>query len=270
MPKTKKRYEDARRAYDKEAAHAPGRAVELVKQMATARFDETVEVAVKLGIDARKADQAVRGTVSLPSGTGKDVRVAVFAQGDAAREATEAGADIVGGDDLAAQVEGGTLDFDVAIASPDMMKVVGKLGKILGPRGLMPNPKSGTVTPKVGEAVSKFKQGEVEYRNDKFGNVHLVLGKASFTPESLLDNYVAAVEEILRVKPASAKGHYIRSIVVSSTMGPGVKVDPANPLPDEDEAAAPPVSADAAAPVPAADDAAADNADADAAAADNV
>lgn len=231
MSKNGKRFENAIRQYDRSAVHPPAEAFALVRTLATAKFDETVEVAIKLGIDARKADQAVRGTVALPHGVGKDVRVAVFAQGDAARSAEEAGADFVGGDDLVEQVEGGMFDFDVAIASPDMMSKVGKLGKILGPRGLMPNPKSGTVTPDVGSAVGEFKAGKVEYRNDRFGNVHMVLGKASFDATKLLENYAAAVEEIQRVKPAAAKGRYIRGITVSASMSPGVKIDPANPLP---------------------------------------
>jgi len=234
MSKKGKRYENAARSFDRESVHTPIEALTLVKQSASAKFDETVELAMRLGIDARKADQAVRGTVSLPHGTGKSVRVAVFAQGEAARAAEEAGADIVGSDDLAEQVQGGMLDFDVAIAAPDMMPTVGKLGKILGPRGLMPNPKSGTVTPNVGEAVGQFKAGRVEYRNDRYGNVHIGIGKASFDAQALLDNYVAAVEELQRVKPASAKGRYLRGITVSSTMGPGVKIDAANALPAKD------------------------------------
>ncbi|MBX7158975.1 MAG: 50S ribosomal protein L1 [Acidimicrobiia bacterium] len=234
MSKNGKRYENAARAFDRESVHQPLEAMTLVKASATAKFDETVELAVKLGIDARKADQAVRGTVSLPHGTGKSVRIAVFAQGEAARAAEEAGADLVGADDLATQVQGGMLDFDVAIAAPDMMATVGKLGKVLGPRGLMPNPKAGTVTPNVAEAVQQFKAGRVEYRNDRYGNVHIGIGKASFGPDQLLDNYVAALEELQRVKPASAKGRYLRAISVASTMGPGVKIDPSDPLPHED------------------------------------
>lgn len=233
MSRNGKRYENAARAFDRDAVHAPLEALTLVKTSASAKFDETVELAVKLGIDARKADQAVRGTVTLPHGTGKSVRIAVFAQGEAARAAEEAGADIVGGDDLAAQVQGGMLDFDVAIAAPDMMATVGKLGKVLGPRGLMPNPKAGTVTPNVAEAVEQFKAGRVEYRNDRYGNVHLGIGKAGFGADQLLDNYVAAVEELQRVKPASAKGRYLRSVSVASTMGPGVRIDPSDPLPHE-------------------------------------
>lgn len=234
MSRNGKRYENAVRGFDREAVHAPLEALTLVKQAASAKFDETVELAVKLGIDARKADQAVRGTVSLPHGTGKSVRIAVFAQGEAARSAEAAGADLVGGDDLAAQVQGGMLDFDVAIASPDMMSTVGKLGKVLGPRGLMPNPKAGTVTPNVAEAVEQFKAGRVEYRNDRYGNVHIGIGKASFAADQLVDNYAAAVEELQRVKPASAKGRYFRGISVASTMGPGVRIDPTDALPHVD------------------------------------
>jgi large subunit ribosomal protein L1 len=231
MSKQGKRYDNAARHFDAAAVHSPEEAFVLLKSLATAKFDETVEVAFRLGIDARKADQAVRGTVALPQGVGKDVRVAVFAQGDAARAAEEAGADIVGGDELVEQVEGGMLDFDLAISAPDMMSKVGKLGKVLGPRGLMPNPKSGTVTPDVGAAVEEFKAGKVEYRNDRYGNVHMVMGKASFAADSLLANYVAAVDEIQRVKPASSKGRYIKAITISATMSPGVRIDPGNPLP---------------------------------------
>jgi large subunit ribosomal protein L1 len=194
--------------------------------MATAKFDETVEAAFQLGIDPRKADQLVRGTVALPHGTGKEVRVAVFAQADKAREAEEAGADLVGGKELVAEIAGGReLDFDLAIATPDMMAEVGKLGRVLGPRGLMPNPKAGTVTADVAKAVTEFKGGRIEYRNDRFGNVHVPLGKASFEPDALVANLAALSAEIMRVKPASSKGRYLKQLVVSSTMGPGVKID---------------------------------------------
>jgi large subunit ribosomal protein L1 len=179
-----------------------------------------------LGVDPRKADQIVRGTVALPSGTGKDVRVAVFATGEQATAAREAGADIVGSDDLAAQIEGGMLDFDITIAAPDQMPLVGRLGRVLGPRGLMPNPKSGTVTPDVARAVTEFKGGKVEYRTDRYGNVHVPVGKASFTSEALLDNLRAVVDELNRAKPAAAKGRYLKRVTLSSTMGPGIKVDP--------------------------------------------
>ena len=193
--------------------------------MASAKFDESIDVAIRLGVDPRKADQMVRGTVALPSGTGKDVRVAVFATGDAADEARAAGADIVGSDDLAADVEAGKMDFDLVIATPDMMPLLGKLGRVLGPRGLMPNPKTGTVTTDVGKAVGEFKGGKVEYRTDRYGNVHVPLGKASFEPAALEENFRAVIDELQRAKPASAKGRYLRKITVSSTMGPGVHVD---------------------------------------------
>ena len=193
--------------------------------MATAKFDESIDVSVRLGVDPRKADQMVRGTVALPSGTGKDVRVAVFATGDAADQAREAGADIVGADELAAEVEGGKMDFDLVIAAPDMMPLVGRLGRVLGPRGLMPNPKTGTVTPDVAKAVGEFKGGKVEYRTDRYGNVQVPVGKASFEPDALEANFRAVLDELQRVKPASAKGRYLKKITVSSTMGPGVRVD---------------------------------------------
>ena len=220
-----KKYSDAVRRFDRDALHTTGEALELVKSLASAGFDETVELVVRLGVDPRKPDQMVRGTVALPSGTGKDVRIAVFAQGDAAAAAREAGADIVGADDLAAEVEGGMLDFDLAIATPDQMPVVGRLGKVLGPRGLMPNPKTGTVTTDVAKAVAEFKGGRVEYRTDRYGNVHVPLGKVSFDRAALETNFRAVLDELQRVKPAAAKGRYIKKISVSSTMGPGVKVD---------------------------------------------
>jgi large subunit ribosomal protein L1 len=225
MPKGKK-YVDATRRFDRERLYTPDEALELVKSLATKNFDETVEVAVRLGVDPRKADQMIRGTVSLPNGTGKSVRVAAFATGDAAREAQEAGADVVGADDLVAKVEGGFLDFDVAIATPDLMGKVGKLGRTLGPRGLMPNPKTGTVTNDIGKAVAEFKAGKVEYRTDRYGNVQVPIGKASFDAAALVSNYQAVLDEINRAKPASAKGRYLRTITTSSTMGPGVKIDP--------------------------------------------
>jgi large subunit ribosomal protein L1 len=221
-----KKYADAIRKFDREQLHAPDEALGVVKSLATRKFDETVEVAYRLGVDPRKADQMLRGTVSLPSGTGKDVRVAVFATGDAAREAEAAGADEVGADDLVAKIQGGFLDFDVAIATPDLMGQVGRLGRVLGPRGLMPNPKTGTVTTDVGKAVAEFKGGKVEYRTDRHGNVHVPIGKASFDIEALKSNYQAVNDEILRAKPAASKGKYIRSITTSSTMGPGVKINP--------------------------------------------
>src|SRR5438128_5435697 len=219
-----KKYVEAAKKYDKTELHEPAKAFELVKSLANRNFDETVEVAFKLGVDPRKADQMLRSTVSRPAGTGKDVRVAVFAAGDAAQEARDAGADIVGADDLVKQVQEGFLDFDVAIATPDMMGQVGKLGRVLGPRGLMPNPKTGTVTTDVGRTVSDFKGGKVEYRTDRFGNVHVPVGKVSFPVESLVKNYGAVHDEIMRAKPASSKGKYLRSVTASSTMGPGGKV----------------------------------------------
>jgi large subunit ribosomal protein L1 len=231
-----KKYRDALKRFDRDRLHTPAEAVELVASLAKANFDETVELVVRLGVDPRKADQIVRGTVALPSGTGKDVRVAVFAAGEAATAAREAGADHVGADDLAKEIEGGMLDFDVSIATPDLMPVVGRLGRVLGPRGLMPNPKTGTVTPDVAKAIGEFKGGKVEYRTDRYGNVAVPLGKASFTPAALLDNFRAVVDELNRAKPASSKGRYVRRATVSSTMGPGVKIDPARLRPGVDEA----------------------------------
>ena len=222
-----KKYDDASERLDRQKLHDPTEALGLVKEMASANFDEAVDIAVGLGVDPRKADQMVRGTVALPSGTGGDVRVAVFAQGDLAAEATEAGADVVGAEDLAERIEGGFTDFDLAIATPDMMPLVGKLGRVLGPRGLMPNPKSGTVTTEIGKAVGEFKGGEVEYRTDTYGNVQLAIGKTSFEASDLVANFAAVMDEIERARPASAKGRYIKKITLSSTMGPGIKVDPA-------------------------------------------
>ena len=222
-----KRYVDATKRFDQTQLHGPTEAIDLVKSLATAKFDETIEMVVQLGVDPRKADQQVRGTVALPSGTGKDVRVAVFAAGEAANEAREAGADLVGADDLAAQVEAGKFDFDVAIATPDMMPLVGRLGRALGPRGLMPNPKTGTVTTDVAKAVSDFKGGKVEYRTDRYGNVHVPIGKVSFEPDALRANFTAVLDEIQRAKPASSKGRYIKKISLSPTMGPSVRIDTA-------------------------------------------
>ncbi len=220
-----KKFSDAAKKFDREMLYIPADAVRLAKDTATAKFDESIDVSFRLGIDPRKADQMVRGTVALPKGTGKDIRVAVFASGEAADAAREAGADLVGADDLFEQVEGGMLDFDLVIAAPDMMPLVGRLGRSLGPRGLMPNPKTGTVTPDVAKAVTEFKGGKVEYRTDRYGNVQLTVGKASFTPEALTENFFAVIDEIQRAKPASAKGRYIQKITVSATMGPGIKVD---------------------------------------------
>lgn len=206
-------------------AYAPIEALALVKEIATAKFDETVEAHFRLGIDTRQADQQLRGTVSLPNGSGKSVRVAVFAEGDAARAAEEAGAEIVGSDDLVADIQAGNIDFDATVATPDQMAKVGRLGKVLGPRGLMPNPKLGTVTPDVAKAVKELKGGRVEYRADRYGICHVVIGKCSFTAEQLAENYGTVYDEILRMKPASAKGRYVKSVTVTSTMGPGVTVD---------------------------------------------
>ncbi|MGH9184155.1 MAG: 50S ribosomal protein L1 [Acidimicrobiales bacterium] len=223
-----KRYRDAVHRFDQARLHGPSEAIDLVKSLAPARFDETVEVAIQLGVDPRKADQQVRGTVSLPAGTGRRVRVAVFAAGDAADEARAAGADRVGALDLVAEVQGGMLDFDVAIATPDLMAQVARLGRILGPRGLMPNPKTGTVTPDVGRTVTEFKGGRVEYRTERRGaNVHVPIGKVSFRAEDLLANMHTVVDELNRAKPAAAKGRYLKRASVSSTMGPGVRMDPA-------------------------------------------
>ena len=232
-----KKYRDAQKRYDRDRLQTPPEALDLIRSLASANFDETVELVVRLGVDPRKADQIVRGTVALPSGTGKDVRVAVFAAGEAATAAREAGADIVGSDDLFAQIEGGMLDFDLTIATPDLMPLVGRLGRVLGPRGLMPNPKTGTVTPDVARAVAEFKGGKVEYRTDRYGNVHVPIGKASFASTALLDNFRAVIDELNRAKPASAKGRYVRRVTVSSTMGPGVRIDPARLRAGIDEAA---------------------------------
>ncbi|MSO88229.1 MAG: 50S ribosomal protein L1 [Acidimicrobiia bacterium] len=220
-----KKYTDAAKRFDPDQLFTPAEAVELAKGLGTASFDESIELTIRLGVDPRKADQIVRGTVALPSGTGKNVRVAVFANGEAADQARAAGADHVGGDDLAALVEGGMLDFDVAIATPDLMPLVGKLGRVLGPRGLMPNPKTGTVTTDVAKAVGEFKGGKVEYRTDRYGNVQVPIGKVSFELGALNLNFRAVLDEIQRVKPASAKGRYLRKISLSPTMGPSVKID---------------------------------------------
>ena len=222
-----KRYRDATKKYAREHLHSAGEAIDIVLANATAKFDETIELIVRLGVDPRKSDQMIRGTVALPSGTGRDVRVAVFAQGEAAAAAEAAGAEFVGGDELAAEVEGGMTDFDVAIASPDMMPTVGKLGRVLGPRGLMPNPKAGTVTPEVAKAVEEFKGGKVEFRTDRNGNVHVPVGKASFDAAKITANLSAVIDELERAKPASAKGRYFKKVGLASTMGPGVKIDPA-------------------------------------------
>ncbi len=221
-----KQYRDNSGKFDRNHLHSDADALAIIKSLGTKKFDESVDVVVRLGVDPRKADQMIRGTVALPSGTGKDVRIAVFAQGEAATAAREAGAEHVGGEELAAEVQGGMTDFDVAIATPDMMPTVGKLGRVLGPRGLMPNPKTGTVTPDVVKAIGEFKGGTVEYRTDRFANVHVPIGKASFSEEALLTNLRALTAELQRAKPAAAKGKYVRKIVVSTTMGPGVHIDP--------------------------------------------
>ncbi|WP_283170617.1 50S ribosomal protein L1 [Curtanaerobium respiraculi] len=226
MAKPTKRQKAAAEKIDASKLYAPISAFELVKETATAKFDETVEVHIRLGIDTRKADQQLRGTISLPNGSGKTVRVAVFAEGAAADAAREAGADIVGSDDLVADVQAGKIDFDAAVATPDQMGKVGRLGRVLGPRGLMPNPKLGTVTPDVAKAIGELKGGRVEYRADRYGICHVILGKASFTAEQLAENYGALFDEILRLKPAAAKGRYVKSVTVVSTMGAPIKVDP--------------------------------------------
>ena len=225
MSSDSKRFKEAKRLVEQGKFYTPLEAARLLKTMETANFDETIEVHIKLGVNPRHADQQVRGTVMLPHGTGKTIRVAVFAKGEKATEAEAAGADLVGAEDLAAEVEGGMLDFDAAIATPDMMGVVGKLGRVLGPRGLMPNPKAGTVTFEVGKAVADMKAGKVEYRTDKFGVIHLIVGKKSFESEHLVANYSEVLGEIVRAKPAAAKGKYLRSISMTSTMGPGIPLD---------------------------------------------
>ena len=225
MPEAKK-YKAAVALFDRDEQYTPTEAVSIVKKTATKKFDESVDVAVRLGVDPRKADQTVRGTVALPAGSGKTLRIAVIAAGDAAAEARAASADLVGADDLAQEIEKGNMDFDLAIATPDMMPLVGRLGRVLGPRGLMPNPKTGTVTTDVGRAVSEFKGGKVEYRTDRYGNVHVRIGKASFSEADLETNLRAVLDELQRAKPAAAKGRYMKKISISTTMGPGVKIDP--------------------------------------------
>ena len=226
MPKHGKNFRAAAEKVEKFKLYSPLEAVKLVKEVAPAKFDETVEAHFRLGIDTRKADQNIRGSISLPHGTGKTVRVAVFAEGEKAREAEEAGADVIGSDELVAAIQGGEINFDAAIATPNMMAKVGRIGKILGPRGLMPNPKLGTVTMDVAKMVGELKAGRVEYRADRYGICHVPLGRVSFDDQKLVENYAALYTEILRVKPSSAKGRYVKNIALSSTMGPGVKVDP--------------------------------------------
>ena len=228
MPKHGKKYKEQAAKVERKL-YSPKAAMELVKELAAAKFDETVEVSIRLGVDTRKADQNVRGSISLPHGTGKTVRVAVFAEGEKAREAEAAGAEVVGSDDLIAEIQAGNLNFDAAIATPNMMGRVGRLGRILGPRGLMPNPKLGTVTMDVDRMVRELKAGRVEYRADRYGICHVPLGKVSFDTQMLVENYAALLTELLRVKPSTAKGRYVKSVTFSSTMGPGVKVDPLRP-----------------------------------------
>jgi large subunit ribosomal protein L1 len=226
MAKRGKRYRNAASKIDRTRLYAPTEACRLAKETVTVSFDATIECAIRLGVDPRRADQMVRGSVALPHGTGKEMRVAVFAEGAKATEAVEAGADIVGTDELAAMIEAGNLDFDAIIATPDQMGKIGRYGKVLGPRGLMPNPKTGTVTMDVAKAVRDIKAGKIDYRTDRQGNVHVVLGKASFAPRQLVENYGAVVEELVRQRPAAAKGRYLRNIAISSAMGPSIRVDP--------------------------------------------
>ncbi len=221
-----KRYRASAAQVDRTKLYTPLEAITLAKQLATAKFDESFEVHFRLGIDPRKADQNIRGSIALPHGTGKQVRVAVFAEGDKAREAEAAGAEIVGSDDLVAQIQAGEINFDAAIATPNMMAKVGRIGKILGPRGLMPNPKLGTVTMDVAKMVGELKAGRVEYRADRYGICHIPMGRASFEVADLVENYAALITEILRVKPSTAKGKYVKSVTITTTMGPGIKVDP--------------------------------------------
>ena len=224
--KRSKAYRAAAEAVDPDTLYSPAEAVSLVKKTATTTYDATVEVALRLGVDPRKADQMVRGTVNLPNGTGKTARVLVFATGERAQQALDAGADHVGSDDLIERIQGGWLDFDSVVATPDLMGKVGRLGKVLGPRGLMPNPKTGTVTMDVAKAVTEIKGGKIEFRVDKHSNLHFIIGKASFEEAKLLENYAAAMEEVMRLKPSAAKGRYVKKATVAATMGPGIPVDP--------------------------------------------
>jgi large subunit ribosomal protein L1 len=224
-----KRYRQAADGFDRGQEYLPAEAIKILKGFPDAKFDETVEIAFRLGIDPRKNDQALRGTVALPLGSGKSVRVGVFAAGEKAREARDAGADVVGGEELVEEVMKGVIDFDAAVATPDMMASVGKAGRVLGPRGLMPNPKTGTVTMDIAKAVADIKGGKVEYRADRTGNVHLIIGKKSFEERNLLENYLVVVDELLKAKPSSAKGRYIKALAVSSTMGPSVRIDSSKP-----------------------------------------
>ena len=234
--KRSKAYTDAAKKIDIEKLYSPAEAVELAKSTQVTKFDPTVEVALRLGVDPRKQDQMVRGTVNLPNGTGKTARVLVFATGDRAAAAEAAGADFVGSDDLIERIQGGFLDFDAVVATPDLMGKVGRLGRVLGPRGLMPNPKTGTVTPDVGRAVTEIKGGKIEFRTDRHGNLHFVIGKASFEKKALLENYAAAIDEVTRLKPAAAKGRYIKKATITTTMGPGIPVDPTKTRVSDEEA----------------------------------
>jgi large subunit ribosomal protein L1 len=236
--KRSKAYTDAAKKIDAERLYGPAEAVELAKATQVTKFDPTVEVALRLGVDPRKQDQMVRGTVNLPHGTGKTARVLVFATGDRAAAAEAAGADFVGSDDLIERIQGGFLDFDAVVATPDLMGKVGRLGRVLGPRGLMPNPKTGTVTPDVGRAVSEIKGGKIEFRTDRHGNLHFIIGKASFEKKALLDNYAAALDEVVRLKPSAAKGRYIKKATITTTMGPGIQVDPTKTRVGDEETAA--------------------------------
>jgi large subunit ribosomal protein L1 len=240
MAKRGKRYQNAAAKIDGERLYAPTEAFKLVKETVTVSFDATIDCAVRLGVDPRKADQMVRGSVALPNGTGKEMRVAVFAEGAKATEGADAGADIVGAEEVTAMIEAGNLDFDAIIATPDQMGKIGRYGKVLGPRGLMPNPKTGTVTMDVAKAVADIKAGKIDYRTDRQGNVHLILGKASFTARQLVDNYAAVLEELVRQRPAAAKGRYLRSIAISSSQGPSIRIDPqrTRDLWEDDESAA--------------------------------
>jgi large subunit ribosomal protein L1 len=238
MPKHGKRYRANLEKVDREHAYEPAEAVKIVKDFETAKFDETVEVHIRTGLNVRHADQQLRGTISLPHGLGKEMTVAVFAKGDKAREAEEAGADVVGAEDLAARVEEGFTDFDVAIATPDMMPVVGRLGRVLGPQGKMPNPKVGTVTMDIAKAVSESKAGKIEYRTDRHAIVHLPIGKTSFDEQVLLENYAALIEEIHRAKPAAAKGRYLHTVTLTTSMSPGVRIDPSRTRDIVEDAAA--------------------------------
>jgi large subunit ribosomal protein L1 len=235
VAKEGKRLAEGKKIVDRDRLYSPAQAFKILKDVPGAKFDETVELSIRLGVDPRKPDQMVRGALSLPKGTGKTMRVAAFAKGEKAKEAEAAGADVVGDDDLGERIQGGWLDFDAVVATPDMMPTVGKLGRVLGPRGLMPNPKSGTVTDDIGKVVADIKGGMVEYRTDKHGNLHLIIGKKSFDEGDLRQNYAAVIEEVNRAKPAAAKGRYLKSIALSTTMGPGIRIDPTKSKDLEDE-----------------------------------